>query len=174
MRIELKKDQIVYWPKISDYSYRWSFEVFYEVEFFDKETYEFKTQFIFHSKDRKIYYKNITVYIPYEEINWEYKNYTDDEGNLHFGSIDSFIFYNTYYIGEKEIEENDRKNILSASSNPFQFSEDIENNELHHNRNLIRDWWINNNEKIVEKILENKDKYNFEIENSLNDIKIKD
>ena len=55
MRIELKKDQILYWPKISDYNYRWSFEVFYEVEFFDKETYEFKTQFIFHIKDRKIY-----------------------------------------------------------------------------------------------------------------------
>jgi len=43
MRIELKKDQILYWPKISDYNYRWTFEVFYEVEFFDKKPYEFKT-----------------------------------------------------------------------------------------------------------------------------------
>ena len=70
--------------------------------------------------------------------------------------------------------ENDRKNTLSAFSNPFQFSEDSENNELHYNRNVIRDWWKNNNIKIVETILENKDLYNSEIENSLNDIKIKD
>lgn len=174
MRIELKKDQILYWPKISDYNYRWSFEVFYEVEFFDKETYEFKTQFIFHIKDRKIYYKNMTVYIPFEEINWKYNNYTDDEGNLELGSTDSFIFYNTYYIGKKEIDENDRKNTLSASSNPFQFSEDSGNNELHYNRNVIRDWWKNNNIKIVEIIFENKDLYNSEIENSLNDVKIKE
>ena len=173
MKIELKQDQIAYWPKISDYSYRWTFEVFYEVEFFDKETYEFKTQFIFHSKERKIYYNNMTDYIPFDEINWEYSNYTDDEGNLQFGSTDSFIFYNTYYIGEKEIEENHRKSPLSGFPNPFNFSEDSENNELNYNRDVIRDWWKNNNVKIVETILENRELYNSQIENSLNDIKIK-
>ena len=174
MRIELKKDQILYWPEITDHNYRWSFEVFYEVEFFDKETYEFKTQFIFHSKERKIYYNNLTVYIPFEEINWEFNNYTNDEGNIGPGSTDSFIFYNTYYIGEKDINENHRKSTLSAFPNPFQFSQDSENNELNYNRNVIRDWWKNNNIKIVETILENKDLYNSEIEKSLNDVKIKE
>ena len=174
MRIELKKDQILYWPEITDHNYRWSFEVFYEVEFFDKETYEFKTQFIFHSKERKIYYNNLTVYIPFEEINWEFNNYTNDEGNIEPGSTDSFIFYNTYYIGEKDINENHRKSTLSAFPNPFQFSQDLENNELNYNRNVIRDWWKNNNIKIVETILENKDLYNSEIEKSLNDVKIKE
>ena len=56
----------------------------------------------------------MTDYIPFDEINWEYSNYTDDDGNLQFGSTDSFIFYNTYYIGEKEIEENHRKSPLSG------------------------------------------------------------
>ena len=116
----------------------------------------------------------MTVYIPFEEINWKYGNYTDDEGNLELGSTDSFIFYNTYYIGKKEIEEDKRKNTLSSFPNPFQFSEDPENNELNHNRNVIRDWWENNNIKIVEIIFENKDLYNSQIENSLNDVKIKD
>jgi hypothetical protein len=95
----------------------------------------------FISKDRKIYYNNMTVYIPFEEINWKYKNYTDDEGNLELGSTDSFIFNNTYYIGKKEIDENDRKNILSASFKPFSIFRRLENNELHYNRNVIRDWW---------------------------------
>lgn len=172
MRIELKKDQILYWPEITDHNYRWSFEVFYEVEFFDKETYEFKTQFIFHSKERKIYYNNLTVYIPFEEINWEFNNYTNDEGNIEPGSTDSFIFYNTYYIGEKDINENHRKSTLSAFPNPFQFSQDSENNELNYNRNVIRDWWKNNNVKIVETILENRQLYTSRIEKCLNDIKI--
>lgn len=172
MRIELKKDQILYWPEITDHNYRWSFEVFYEVEFFDKETYEFKTQFIFHSKERKIYYNNLTVYIPFEEINWEFNNYTNDEGNIEPGSTDSFIFYNTYYIGEKDINENHRKSTLSAFPNPFQFSQDSENNELNYNRNVIRDWWKKNNVKIVETILENRQLYSSKIEKCLNDIKI--
>ena len=172
MRIELKKDQILYWPEITDHNYRWSFEVFYEVEFFDKETYEFKTQFIFHSKERKIYYNNLTVYIPFEEINWEFNNYTNDEGNIEPGSTDSFIFYNTYYIGEKDINENHRKSTLSAFPNPFQFSQDSENNELNYNRNVIRDWWKKNNVKIVETILENRHLYSSRIEKCLNDIKI--
>ena len=148
--------------------------MFYEVEFFDKETYEFKTQFIFHIKERKIYYNNMTVYIPFEDINWKFNNKTDYEGNIEPGSTDSFIFYNTYYIGEKDINENHRKSTLSAFPNPFKFSQDSENNELNYNRNVIRDWWKNNNIKIVETILENKDLYNSEIEKSLNDVRIKE
>lgn len=172
MKIEIKKDQIIYWPEITDFNYRWGFEVFYEVEFFDKEIYEFKSQFIFHAKERKIYYSNMNVYIPFENINWEYNNHTDEEGNLQLGSTDSFIFYNTYYVGEKKIEDKHRKSTLSAFPNPFQFSEDSENNELYYNRNMIRNWWKDNHTKIIDTILENKESYNSEIENCLNDIKI--
>ena len=61
MKIELIKNQILYWNGHSDYSYKWNFDISYKVVFYDKQSYKFKTHFIFHSKEKKIYYQNNNI-----------------------------------------------------------------------------------------------------------------
>jgi len=175
MKIELKKNQILYWNGFSDYNYKWNFDVLYKVVFYDKQNYEFKTNFIFHSKEKKIYYQNLLKILPYEKINWEYENILDENGKLQqFGSTENFIFNCTKYIGDKDIDDNQRDQVLNHFPNPFNFSEDLNNNELNFNRDVIKKWWKNNNAIIIKNILDNKDEYNLEIDKSINDIKIKD
>lgn len=173
MEINLIEDQILYWPKTSDYNYRWNFEVVYSLVLCDKKSYKFKSKFIYHTKEKKIYYRNISDYIQFKDLDWDWENKFTSDGVIDgFGSTTNFIFYCTKYIGEFKIEEDKRDNVFSGTFNPFNFSMEGKNNEMNLNRKILRDWWLENEKVIIDEIILKKDHYNSLISSSLNEIMI--
>ena len=85
-----------------------------------------------------------------------------------FGSTKNFIFYCTKYIGDFEIEEDKRGNVFSAGFNPFNFSTEDSDNQMNFNRNKVRDWWLENENKIIEEIISKKEIYNSLLSDSFN------
>lgn len=173
MEILLKEDQILYWPKESDYNYRWNFEIIYNITLNDNKNYKFKSKITFHSKKNKIFYNDIGDYIEFKDIDWDWENKFTADGVIDgFGSTTNFIFHCTKYIGEFEIEENKRDNVFSGTFNPFNFSTEGQNNEMDLNRKIFRDWWLKNEKVIIDEIILKKDFYNSLLSKTLENIKL--
>lgn len=168
MKIKLNPNQIFYWPELSDYNFRWNFSVTYDLTLFDGKVYKFETNFVYHIKERKIYYNGGTDFIPFDELNWEFRNQFNENGELvEFGSSSNFIFYGTKYIGDFEIDDKNRNSVFGKAQNPFNFSTENKINEMDSNRDKVKDWWIENESRIISEIESKKETYNTIIRTSI-------
>ena len=157
MKVELKEEQVLHWPKESKYNAYWTFQVFYEVQLMDGLNYPFKTQFAFNTSEKEIYYSEMLDLIPFSKINWNWRVDHDEEGNhLNFQNLKNFIFHKSFYVGQNKMGLDKPEKIFSGSLNPFEWTDE----EMEQNRDLFALWWKDNYISIRNEIIQSKEDFN--------------
>ena len=150
MKINLR-DNILHFPGKSKYNTRWLFKVNYEIVLKDEKSYSFETNFSFDLEKNKLFYFFMTEYIDFDKLDWS--------------SSDCFLHNVTEYAGNdiEGISKTQRGLFFVNWSNPGGFSDVI----FEENKKIFINWWKENNKKIVDYILNNKNELNQKLLDSI-------